>query len=543
MARAPLEERLVDPGFSPGRRDFPGLFALLVGDNEGLSKRAEAILAKTGEAGAEALVTIACATAVDPARAHRVARVLGGLGGTRAREHLATRLVEGTGKERRWAGTSLAKVWPEGAEPLLLDALSKATHPEDIRAFVQALGKVGGPRSLDALESLSLHSRASDPETDRVLGKAKLLLARTFSRGELVLVDTTSPLPRVAVRFTCRDGLESVLAEELAEITSVSATSRGSVVVMHEGPLHPLLRVRTALSFAFEIDAPRRPEIPLPARVAELLVSNDVLTIVRVLEPTHGPNAPPTRFRLELPEGAGRAAIFDVARRVAESGAPLVNDPTEATWTVTAVVRDERLSLMLEPRKVQGARFDYRERDVPAASHPTIAAALARLSGPQATDVVWDPFCGSGTELIERAKLGPFAALHGTDLREDALAAARANLLRAQVSATLEQGDAALVAIPEGLTHVITNPPLGRRLRGEHEELLTKLVTRVGAALPANGRLVWVSPTRRLDVVAEGVGLALARAFDVDLGGFSGRIEVRRKVAQAPTGTPRPSRS
>ena len=532
MARAPLVERLGDPGFSPGKRDFPPLFEWLVGEDEERSKRAEAVLSKAGDSAADALVTFAATASVPPGRAHRVTRLLGALGGEKAREHLVLRLAEGTGKERRWAASSLAKVWPEGCEDLLLKELAKATVPEDVRAFVQPLGKVGGSRTLTAISAI----RTDDAETERVIEKAKVLLTRTSTRGARVLVDAQAELPKVTVRFACREGLETVLAEELQGRAEVTATARGSVVVTHRGPLRALTSVRTALAIAFEVDAPRRPETSLPERVAELLASPDVVAIVRAL----APSPEPSRFRLVLrssePAGAGRAAIFEVARRVAASGAPLVNDPTGSTWTMTAIVRDARISLLLEPKGVLDDRFEYRERDVPAASHPTIAAALARLTEPRADDVVWDPFCGSGTELIERAKLGPCAALFGTDLREDALDAARVNMHRAGVKATLERGDATEVALPAGLTQVLTNPPLGRRLRderGKQEALLAGLLVRIGGALVTGGRLVWVSPTRRLDATAERAGLALERGFDVDLGGFTGRIEVRRK-RQAP---------
>ncbi len=533
MARAPLEERLADPGFSPGRRDYPALFALLLGDDDALAKKAEAVWAKTGEAGTEAILALAEGK-MPPAKRHRVVRVLGVLGGLRAREHLLARLAEGTGKERRWAATSLAKVWPDGCETVLLDALASATHPEDVRAFVQALGKVGGSRTREVLAALG----ANDPETERVLGKARLLLARTATRGEeRVVVDLDAPLPRVTLRFTCREGLETVLAEELSTIgkTAVTATGPGIVAVSHEGPLRPLTAVRIALDLAFEIDAPRRPEVPLATRVADLLVSEPVLAIVRALTPKTDASEK-ARFRLELPEGAGRAAVFAVARKVAESGAPLVNDPTASTWSVTTTAREARISVLLSPRGVLDERFAYRKRDVPAASHPTIAAALARLSEPKANDVVWDPFCGAGTELVERAKAGPYEELFGSDLRGEALDAAGANLKSAHVSAMLAEADANTVPIPGGLTLVLTNPPLGRRVRGEHETLLANVLKRVGKALRPGGRLVWVSPTRRLDAVAEAAGLALVRAFDVDLGGFTARIEVRRK-SDGPTTT------
>jgi tRNA G10 N-methylase Trm11 len=182
---------------------------------------------------------------------------------------------------------------------------------------------------------------------------------------------------------------------------------------------------------------------------------------------------------------------------------------------------------------MEDTRFAWRSRDVPAASHPTIAAALARLSRPSSDDVVWDPFCGSGLELVERAKVARAVAVVGTDVSEDALSAARENVRASGVEGViLELGDSRTSTIPRGVTTVITNPPLGRRvLRGEHADVVSHVLRRVGEALPNGGTLVWVSPSRGFDKVAEGAGLVLERGLDVDLGGFMGRIEVRRKDA------------
>ncbi|HQY60357.1 MAG TPA: methyltransferase domain-containing protein [Polyangiaceae bacterium] len=551
MPRPPLLERLSDPGFTPGRRDVAPLCALLVGEDQANAKRAEAALVRAGAAATVGV--IAFAEGAPRPEAYRVARLLGALGGEPARAYLARRLREATGKERRWAATSLAKVSPTDAEgPLLdaLDALGKAgeagdvARGEDVRAFVQALGKVGGRATLRALDRVT----TPDPETARVVEKARLLVTRTASRGETrgavgPAFDLEAPRDargRVSLRFTCREGLESVLAEELGACgprTQVMYTGRGFVSVVHTGPLREVLAARTALSLAFELDAYSPPtEAPdggLPARVAAFLTSPAVLEVVATEGHGRGGKA---RFRLVLTsEGYGRAAVFEVARRVAASGAPLLNDPTESDWSFTVSERGDRLAALLEPKNVQSARFSYRTRDVPAASHPTVAAAIARLSAPRPDDVVWDPFCGSGLELIERARLGPARALVGTDVDPRAIDAALENARGAGVTVDVRQGDAREVPCPAGLTTVLTNPPLGRRvLPGEHEALLVDMLRRVGAALAPGGRLVWISPSRRLDAVADAAGLALQRAFDVDLGGFRGRLEIRVKPGAAP---------
>lgn len=523
MTRATLEERLEDPGFTPGKRDFTELYGALTGPDEALADRVEKILVKAGTAAGDALVRDARKAPAPASTAFRVARVLGSLGGESAREYLHERLAEGSGKERRWAGTSLAKLSPENAEEPLLAALATATRGEDVRAFVQALGKVGGPRAREAIEALT----SDDPETTRVVGKAKLLLSRTAERdtsGAVANMDV--PLPQITVRVTCRDGLESVLAEELGTIgAAVTSTTKGRVTVMHKGRLSTLARSRTALGFAIEIDVPRRPEIDLPTRVVEVLESDAVAKVLAIT----GPH-PVVRFRLEMPEGAGRAAIFDVAGKIAAKSATLRNDPTNSAWTFTVEQREHRLSVLLEPRQGMRARFATRLRDVPAASHPTVAAALVRLTRPRNDDVLWDPFCGAGTELLERAAFGPFAALVGSDNDEGALAAARENMQHAGITATLVAGSAVDCPLPEGISVVVTNPPLGRRIRGEHFPLLEALLARIGTILRPGGRFVWVSPGRRLDAQADRAGLRLVRAYDVDMGGFSGRIEVREKT-------------
>ncbi len=550
MPRPPLLQRLSDHGFTPGRRDVAPLLALLEGDDEAVAKRAEAALARAGAAAVDSV--IAFADAEPRPEAHRVARLLGALGGEPARAYLARRLREGDGKERRWAATSLAKVSPNDAEGPLLEALGALCAPgaeprgEDVRAFVQALGKVGGPPTLRALERLP----ALDAETARVVEKARLLVSRTASRATArgaggPALDLEAPREargRVSLRFTCREGLESVLAEELGACgprTQVMATGRGFVSVVHTGPLREVLAARTALSLAFELDEysppTDAPDGGLPARVAAFLTSPAVLGVVA--SGAEAPRGREARFRLVLTsEGYGRAAVFEVARRVAASGAPLVNDPTDSDWTFTVSERGDRLVALLEPKNVQTTRFIYRTRDVPAASHPTIAAAIARMSAPSPGDVVWDPFCGSGLELIERARLGPARALVGTDVDPRAIEAALENARGAGVAVDARQGDARVAPCPPGLTTVLTNPPLGRRvLPGEHEALLVEVLQRVGAALQPGGRLVWISPSRRLDPVADAAGLALQRAFDVDLGGFRGRLEIRVKAGAAPS--------
>jgi tRNA G10 N-methylase Trm11 len=198
---------------------------------------------------------------------------------------------------------------------------------------------------------------------------------------------------------------------------------------------------------------------------------------------------------------------------------------------------------LLVPRAFDDPRFGYRRADVPAASHPTLAAALARAARVRPDDVVWDPFVGSGLELVERALLGPYARLIGTDLDSRALNAARANLAAASVARyELVQADA-LSHAPAGVTLILTNPPMGRRVArdGSLRELLGAFVGRAARLLAPGGRLVWLSPLPELTTRrARALGLSVEAVSSVDMGGFRAELQILQAAPPIPAGQATP---
>ena len=208
-----------------------------------------------------------------------------------------------------------------------------------------------------------------------------------------------------------------------------------------------------------------------------------------------------------------------------------INDPSQRLWEVVATERAGSVGVELRPRLEDG-RFAYRVALVPAASHPPLAAALAEVGGVRADDVVWDPFVGAGTELVERALRGRYRELLGTDLDPKALDAARTNLAAAGVEARLWVGDACQEA-PRGVTLILTNPPMGRRVQRQADlgALLERFVDHAARVLVPGGRMVWVSPLgRRTAARARAAGLVLEFEQRVDMGGFWAEIQrlVRR---------------
>ena len=105
-------------------------------------------------------------------------------------------------------------------------------------------------------------------------------------------------------------------------------------------------------------------------------------------------------------------------------------------------------------------------------------------------------FAGSGTELVERAFAGPYARLIGSDLEERALSAARENLAAAGLRGVLLSRADATTYAPEGVTLVLTNPPMGRRVSRSAElaATLDAFVDHAARVLVPGGRMVWLSP-------------------------------------------------
>lgn len=122
--------------------------------------------------------------------------------------------------------------------------------------------------------------------------------------------------------------------------------------------------------------------------------------------------------------------------------------------------------------RFKDTRFDYRRESIAASINPVTAASIMRLCEPymNETDDVLDPFCGSGTMLIERAFLKPAASLVGVDISKQAIRAAIANRRAANLRIALIHGDV-LGYGAAAYDEIIANMPFGIRVSGHASNL------------------------------------------------------------------------
>jgi predicted RNA methylase len=554
-----LAARVRDAGYTPGIRDLGPLLGLFAEEDEDLARATERAVLRiekrfTGRIVRETIAALGGATR--PARG-RLARLLGRVvsenDGDAAGDARGTKATEGTGgtpsptaevrvwligaladadpKTRHTAARALGKLRPKEAaerevlERALLTAWDAARGDDDRRALADALGKVGSQAAKDRLAA------AASTGLAQTATRATLMIDRSAARERPGAIDEARAAEGpMAVRFHTRTGLEKVVCDELGEAWRPRVAGPGLVDARLTGPLAKATAIRTAQDFGFPLDPIQRPAGEEAAEaIVRAITAPRALTIFRAFTQA---GQGPIRFRLAWTHGGHRRALaWRCAELVAAATTELVNDPTESTWEVIVDDHPDRVSIELVPRGFVDTRFAYRKATVAASSHPTIAAALVRLVPPRADDVVWDPFVGAGAELVERARLGPYKALIGTDLERDAIEAARSNLTAAGIDdATLEVADATTHQ-PRGVTLIVTNPPMGRRVqRGTHADVLERFVDQAARVLVPGGALVWAAPDPgRLQARAERAGLVLDHAFTVDMGGFPAEMSVHRK--------------
>jgi predicted RNA methylase len=576
-----LDGALRDPGFTPRRDDIPALLDRLCGEDEELADLARRALLRVGVDAARAAIARAEGAPIEVVRAltafvgraasaHKTGdrgpssepepAAVARTGDDDLRAFLIARLGDEDAKTRSLAASALGKIHHPEAEAALATALAREQAGSARRSIVAALGKIGGHRALEALE-LAGEQHAGDHEgaraslIERERTRAALMVTRTLEREAPSAFDAARPAPTsMPVTLRCRRGLEEILRGELdpdlAPRFAIDNVAGPRIEAMLTGAPVRLLKARTMLTFGF----------PLPARKLARGrdgASPDALALTdAVIDALSSPEAArifthftagAVRYRIAWASGGKRrGAVWRVAEEVSRRRPELVNDPTDSTWQ--AVVYEggvlersaapsreahERgpvaIRVELVPR-FDDPRFAYRLGDVPAASHPTLAAALVRVAGVREDDVVWDPFVGSAVELCERAILGPYSLLIGSDRDEGALSVARANLAAAGASRVELYARDVMDPPPFKAppTLVITNPPMGRRVHRSADlaELLDRFIELSAGALAEGGRLVWISPLpERTAQTAIRAGLTSFFSQDVDMGGFNAQIQ------------------
>lgn len=452
-----------------------------------------------------------------------------------ARAWLLRLLRDPSEKIRRYAMTALPKIGSGPKEEAELLSLLKTTPIDREKKYLgQTLDKIGGKATLEVLGG----SRGLLMQTEQ---KVKASVARRQEPGGIRMEAVLSRFDRLRIHLRCRKGLETILREEVEEY--IAANGKFRIVDVHSRrvaltPIAPfsladLYTLRCFGSVNFVLGTVRSAD---PVESTEALAGIIASPLSRQILETFTEGS--IRYRLDfISKGHQRGAVRLLANRAYARCPTLLNDARRALWSMDIHPTEAGLSLELRPRLSPDPRFYYRKDDVAAASHPPLAACMARLAGRVDGEIVWDPFCGSGLEVIERALRGGVQGVYGTDLSAEAVAIAQTNFAASKVKvvrtkfACCDFRDFAKVEGlgPESVTLVITNPPMGRRIRIPNMRGLFEDFFAVAAkVLKPGGRLIFPNPLR-LEPRDPSLKLQFQRV--VDLGGFDCRLVMYIKPA------------
>jgi hypothetical protein len=438
-------------------------------------------------------------------------------------------------KIRRYAIKSLPKLECGEREEYALLSLLRTTAIEREKKYIgQALEKIGGNATLDIVAEMSTLL----PQTEQ---KVKASLARENEPSIIRMDKILTEYKNLSIYLRCRNGLEDIVLNEIQHHIekhgkfNIKEIRSGLVVMTPVLPfsLSDIYSLRCFSSAGFFLGLVRESNtMDSSDELASLMASPKAQSIMRIL--TNGS----IRYRMEfVGKGHQRANIRKISDRVFSFCPDILNDPKNSPWSMYFIPTGNGLSVELRPKLTPNPRFFYREDDINAASHPPLAASMARLSrhfGNEiaGSEIVWDPFCGSGLELIERSLLGGVWKIIGTDISPDAIEACRKNFTASglydiqSVFKCLDFRDYHEIDGfgNESISLIITNPPMGRRIRiPDLRGLITDLFSTAEKTLKPGGRLVFPNPTI---VKPSGHTLRLEYKKNVDLGGFDCRLEM-----------------
>jgi tRNA G10 N-methylase Trm11 len=462
-----------------------------------------------------------------------------------SKEKLADLLQHSDPKVRK----NVCGIIGELGDPAYLESLYRAYSSEDqlfVRySYVLAIGNCGSAVDAERLralqEDLLLKEKESKDDSSLItnnkhLNEEKLALTRA--------IDKLSPPVRhefkgfeypVPMLLTVMNYQYQLTLKELEE-NSIEGRLVEEGILIEEKDLDKVYSCRTFYELFYPLDECKDLQFDYKEIASAIIDAN----IVGFLNQCHSSESnSPFGYRIEFKTAdynRDRSEfVKNLARELDEnSSGALKNSPSSYEVEIRIVEKNNLCSVYLKLYSFKDSRFDYRKNDLATSINPVTAAIVMKSIEKwiESSAKVIDPFCGTGTMLIERAKLEEYETLTGVDIFRTAISAAATNSKLATVDIDLMDEDILEYSTSELFDELITNMPFDNKsaTHNKYADLYSGFVKKIPMLVRRGGMAFIYTIEKQLfrEVLADNEKLELLQEIKIESGRLTPHVFVIR---------------
>ncbi|PPK49403.1 methyltransferase domain-containing protein [Clostridium algidicarnis] len=353
-----------------------------------------------------------------------------------SKEKLKTFLQSPDAKTRK----NTCGIISELADPAYLSSLYTAFEKEDQlfvkSSYILAIGNCGkasdGEKLEKILESLISNEKACTDKSELIknakhINEEKLVLGRAIAKlSKSVKHKFKGFEEAVPMLVTAMNKEFRVTLNELKE-KSIKGKLVDDGILIKEKDLDNIYSCRTFYELLYPLDSLEKLEFNSDIIATAILKAN----IINFLNSCHEntstyDNYFPYRIELKTENYNKERSDFlkSLSIKLDElSKGKLKNSPSSYEVEIRIVEKNSLCNVFIKLYSFKDTRFDYRENTLASSINPVTAAIVVKSIEKwlKNDSKVLDPFCGTSTMLIERAKLKETSSLTGIDIFGDAI--------------------------------------------------------------------------------------------------------------------------
>jgi 23S rRNA G2445 N2-methylase RlmL len=390
-------------------------------------------------------------------------------------DSISTYLTDPDPKIRKNTAVIIGQIGEEKDTPLLFEAIRQEEINWVKPSILLAIGNIGGEEAVAFLKEHKADLEEERTALQKALDKNKVF--SVHSRLKSVLPVET------LINVQTYDGLGFLVEKEVKKIGLEALKKDEKSVTVQTNDIQSLYSLRTFSECLFpEGELEAKPHGLAEAFMKHVQKKQILKKILSYHESNEDKQVEENDFsmayRIELKDKhlnyrVQREIKLQIIKEMGEYDPSFRNSVSDYQIEFRLVrEKGNTYKVYWKPYTIEDLRFIYRKNDVPASIHPVVAASIVEYTNkyrkPNAK--VMDPFCGSGTMLVERSKSMPYQELVGIDIVKEAIEGAKENVKLAGVQDIRFIHSDILSLSTEGkYDEILSNMPFGIRVNN-HEK-------------------------------------------------------------------------